>query len=305
MKQYVDLLKRILDEGVWVENKRTGTKCLTVLNETFRYNVGKGEFPLLTTRKVNYRGAIGEMLAYMRGYTKLEDFHKLGVKTWDANATAKHWMESIYNPDPGNSVGLIYGAAGNEVPHIEYSRLNGPPHLIINPIQHKYKILKSIIEKIKEGNDDRGLIWNFWNPSLFHLGCLRPCMYLHHFSILDDTLHLTSHQRSTDTTLGLSFNMVQCYFLLWAMAKLTGKEPGIATHHMVNIHIYDNQYPVLLENKQYEREPYPSPSLVCHKPITYESVFGLCENEEDNLHPNDFEVMNYQYHPPIKYPFTV
>lgn len=303
MKQYLDLLQRIHDEGVWIENERTNTKCLTILNATFTYNVGKGEFPLLTTRKSYYRNAIGEMLAYLRGYTKLEDFHKLGVHTWDANATAESWMDSIYNTDKGNSVGLIYGAAGNKLPFIEYSRLEGENRLSIYPGSYTINVLDNIINKLKEGNDDRGLIWNFWNPSVFHLGCLRPCMYQHQFSLLSDTLHLTSSQRSTDFALGASFNMVQCYFLLWVMAKLTGKKPGIATHHMVNIHLYENQYE--LSKEQLKREPYPSPKLICNKPITYESVFGLCENEEDNLHPNDFDVEGYQCHPPIKYPFTV
>lgn len=196
MKQYIDLINRIRSEGVWIENKRTGTKCKTVINATLTYNVGNGEFPLLTTRKVNYRAAIGEMIAYLRGYTKLEDFHKLGVHTWDANANAEQWMDSIYNVDKGNSVGIIYGAAGNTLPHIEYSRYFGAPTLTIPYGRDRHiHVLDQIITKLKEGNDDRGLIWNFWNPSLFHLGCLRPCMYQHQFSLLGDTLYLTSTQR--------------------------------------------------------------------------------------------------------------
>lgn len=97
--------------------------------------------------------------------------------------------------------------------------------------------------------------------------------------------------------------MVQVYFLLWVMTKLTGKQPAIAKHRSINIHLYENQYDLFVE--QMEREPFPSPYLYCNKTITLESVLGLCEKEEDNLHPNDFDVINYQHHPAIKYPFTV
>lgn len=305
MKQYIDLVKRILDEGVWVENQRTGTKCLTVINATQTYDVDEGKFPLLTTRKVNFRSAIGEMLGYLRGYDNINQFHELGVHTWDANAKNPVWLESIYHPGKDGALGIIYGKAGNEIPHLEYSRQDPSSGKLMVYPGDNIKWLDSIIEKIKAGNDDRGLIWNFWNPSLFHLGCLRPCMYSHHFSLLGDTLYLNSTQRSQDTLLGGAFNAVQCYFLLLIMAKITGKKPGKVYHTIVNAHIYDNQLPVLLKHKQHEREPYPLPDLVCTKPITYESVFGLCENPEDNLHPNDFTVVNYQYHPVIKYPFTV
>lgn len=301
MKQYLDILQRILDEGQWVDNKRTNTRCLTIINADLTYDVAKGEFPLLTTRKMYYRQAIGEMLGYLRGYNNIEQFHKLGVKTWDANANNPVWLDSPYRNGDGD-LGKIYGAAGNTIPHIEYSRTQGAPKLWIYPTS-EIKWLDKIIEKLKAGNDDRGLIWSFWNPSIFHLGCLRPCMYEHQFSLIGDTLYLNSTQRSCDFLLGGAFNMVQCYFLLWVMAKLTNKKPGKVYHKMVNVHIYENQLPFVEE--QMKREPYPHPGLVCNKPITYESVFGLCEKEEDNLHPNDFDIVNYQHYPAIKYPFTV
>ena len=303
MKQYLELVKRIVDEGEWVYNERTQTNCLTLINADMVFDVGNGEFPILTTRKTNFRGAIGEMLAYLRGYTNVADFHKLGVKTWDANANNPVWLDSIYRQGEGD-LGKIYGAAGNVLPHIEYSRTEGAPKLWIN-FAHQINWLEQLIEKIKQGKDDRGLIWNFWNPSYFHLGCLRPCMYSHQFSLVNGTLYLNSTARSQDVLLGTVFNMIQVYFLLWVMAKLTNKKPGKAFFKLVNCHIYDNQYEVLLAEKQLEREPYPAPTLHCSKPITLDSVLGRCENEEDNLHPNDFTLVNYQYHPSIKYPFTV
>lgn len=308
MKQYIDLGKKILTEGTWIENKRTGKKCLTIINHDLEYDVANEQFPILTTRKQYYRQAIGEMLCYLRGYTKLENFHKLGVKTWDANANAEWWLESEFNDKPGESVGVIYGAAGNIIPMVR--RTKGGLWEFTNYYEQQYSYeyvypLFEIIKKLKKGEDDRGLIWNFWRPEIFRYGCLRPCMFMHHFSLVGDTLYLNSTQRSCDWALGNPFNMMQCYFLLWVMAKMTGHKPGKAFHKLVNVHIYEDQYKVLLESKQLEREPFTSPKLICHKPITVESVFGFCENEEDNLHPSDFELEGYEHHPAISYPFSV
>ena len=111
------------------------------------------------------------------------------------------------------------------------------------------------------------------------------------------------NSESNDFALGCNFNMVQVYFLLWVMAKLTGKNPKMAKHRSINIHVYENQYELLKE--QLSRQPFEPCALLCNKPITIEGVLGICEKEEDNLHPNDFVVVNYQHHPAIKYPFTV
>lgn len=194
MKQYLDLLQRVVNEGVWIENKRTQTRCKTIINADLTYDVDEGKFPLLTTRKAFYRQAIGEMLGYLRGYTSTEQFHKLGVKTWDANAANPVWQK---NPvcKGITDLGKIYGAAGNTVPYLEYSRTRPESGLLMVYPGAEINVLQNIIKSLKEGNDNRGLIWNFWNPGLFHLGCLRPCMYEHQFSLVGDTLYLNSTQR--------------------------------------------------------------------------------------------------------------
>ena len=86
MKQYLDLCQRIVDEGVWVENKRTGTKCLTVINADLEYDVANNKFPLITTRKSFYKAAIAELLGYLRGYDSAAQFREIGCMTWNANA---------------------------------------------------------------------------------------------------------------------------------------------------------------------------------------------------------------------------
>lgn len=195
-QQYLDILRDIVYDGVWVYNERTKTRCKTIINRTMTYDVGNEQFPILTTRRCFYRAAIGEMLGYLRGYDNIEQFHKLGVKTWDANANNPMWLENKNRRGEGD-LGLIYGALGNRVHVLDYSDGNTDkvPWRMKVSSEGRINWIRHIVHSLKAGNDDRGLIWNFWNPGLFHLGCLRPCMYQHQFSLINDTLYLTSTQR--------------------------------------------------------------------------------------------------------------
>lgn len=203
-KQYVALGKKLLEQGTWIYNERTKTICLTLIDETMEYDVGKGEFPLCTTRKSYFRQAIGEMLGYIRGYTSTEQFHKLGVHTWDANANNPTWSKSDIGREmtkDGHDLGIIYGAAANAKYNITY---NGGKEIVFassskpSAIKVKNGLESQFVEiynKLKEGKDDRGLIWSFWKPELFEYGCLRPCMYEHQFSLVRNKLYLSSTQR--------------------------------------------------------------------------------------------------------------
>lgn len=271
--QYLAILARCFVQGVDVKNERTNSICRTILNQRIQFD--GNHFPLLTTRKVNWKGAIGEMLAYMRGYTRLEDFHKLGVKTWDANAN--NWTSNEVAKLRYGDCGLIYGASSVKV-GVSYS---------------------DIIQSIKDNPTDRGLIWNFWNSEYFHLGCLRPCMFNHQFNVLEGKLHLTSTQRSQDVPLGGCWNIIQCWFLLNITAKLTNLEVGTITLNISNAHIYENQFEGVIE--QLKREPLEPASCIIDKDITLDDV--LKNIDKDNIE-DYFTVLGYQYHPPIKYPFT-
>src|SRR5690606_5529204 len=93
VKQYLDLCQRIVDEGVWIANERTGKRCLTVINADLEYRVDRNEFPLITTRKSYWKAAIAELLGYIRGYSNAADFRALGTPTWDANANLNEaWL---------------------------------------------------------------------------------------------------------------------------------------------------------------------------------------------------------------------
>ncbi len=283
MKQYLDLARRIIDEGTWIANSRTGKRCLTLINADLTYDVADNKFPIITTRKSYWKAAIAELLGYIRGYDNAAQFRALGTKTWDANANENAvWLANPVRKGV-DDMGRVYGVQGRA-----WAKPNGGT----------VDQLKKIVDDLSKGVDDRGEILSFYNPGEFDLGCLRPCMHTHTFSLLNDTLYLTSYQRSCDVPLGLNFNQIQVFTLLALVAQITGHKPGLAYHKIVNAHIYEDQLP-LMRDVQLKREPFESPSLIINPGI--KSLKDL----ETWVTMDDFEVQGYQHHDPIQYPFSV
>ncbi len=283
MKQYLELCRRIVDEGEWVENTRTGKKCLTIINADMTYDVAANEFPLVTTRKSYWKSAIAEFLGYIRGYSNAADFRALGTKTWDANANQNtDWLNNSYRKGE-DDMGRVYGVQGRS--------WQKPDGGFIDQ-------LRKIIDDLTNDIDDRGEIMTFYNPGEFHQGCLRPCMHTHTFSLLSDTLYLTSYQRSCDVPLGQNFNQIQVFTFLKLMAQITGKKPGLAYHKIVNAHIYDDQLELMCD-VQLKREPYEAPQLHINP------LIKSLEDLESWVTLDDFEVTGYKHHDPIAYPFSV
>lgn len=283
MKQYLDLAQRIIDEGTWIANSRTGKRCLTLINADLTYDVAGNKFPIITTRKSYWKAAIAELLGYIRGYDNAAQFRALGTKTWDANANENAvWLANPVRKG-ADDMGRVYGVQGRAW---------------LKPSGGVIDQLQKIVDDLSKGVDDRGEILSFYNPGEFDLGCLRPCMHTHTFSLLNDTLYLTSYQRSCDVPLGLNFNQIQVFALLALMAQITGHKPGLAYHKIVNAHIYEDQLP-LMRDVQLTREPFESPSLIINPDI--KSLRDL----ETWVTMDDFEVQGYQHHDPIQYPFSV
>ena len=283
MKQYLDLCQRIVDEGVWVENERTGKRCLTVINADLNYNVGANEFPLVTTRKSYWKAAIAELLGYLRGYDSAAQFRAIGCNTWNANANENEaWLANPYRKGK-DDMGRVYGVQGRRWR---------------NSVGEEFDQLRKIYDNLRNGIDDRGEILTFYNPGEFHMGCLRPCMHTHTFSLLGGKLYLTSSQRSCDVPLGQNFNQIQVFTLLALMAQITGHEAGKAYHKIVNAHIYEDQLE-LMRDVQLKREPYPAPKLHINPEIK------SLEDIETWVTLDDFRVEGYQYHESIAYPFSV
>ena len=254
-----------------------------MIDASLTYNVADNEFPLITTRKSFWKAAIAELLGYIRGYDNAADFRKLGTKTWDANANENAaWLANPYRKGE-DDMGRVYGVQGRS-----WRKPNG----------ETVDQLRKIVNDLSKGIDDRGEILTFYNPGEIEQGCLRPCMHTHTFSLLGDTLYLTSYQRSCDVPLGLTFNQIQVFTFLALMAQITGHKPGKAFHKIINAHIYEDQL-LLMRDEQLKREPYPLPQLEINPDIK------TLEDLETWVTLDDFKVHNYQCHPAIKYPFSV
>lgn len=283
MKQYLDIGRRIINEGVWVENERTHKRCLTIPNAIMEYDVGAGIFPMVTTRKTYYKSAIAELLGYLRGYDNAADFRAIGSKSWDANANQNEaWLNNPHR-NGTDDMGRVYGVQGRHWQKPDGSELDQ---------------LAKIVNNLSNGIDDRGEILTFWNPGEFEYGCLRPCMYSHQFTLIGDVLHMTSTQRSADWPIGTCWNSIQCYVLLALMAQITGHKPGKVLHINVNAHIYEDQLD-LFRDVQLERKPHPLPTLWINPDIR------TLEDLETWVTTDDFIVEGYIPHPAIAYPFSV
>lgn len=284
MSEYINLLKKTRDEGQWVTNERTGKDCLTLINADLVYDVENNKVPIDTTRKSFYKSAISELLGYLRGYHSAAQFRSINCNTWNENANNNTaWLNNPIRQGE-DDMGRVYGVQARE-----WTNYNG----------ETFDQLVKVYNNLKNGIDDRGEIITFWNPGEFEYGCLRPCMHTHTFSILNGTLYLTSYQRSLDILLGGNFNMIQCFTLLKLMAQITGLKPGKVFHKIVNAHIYEDQYRVMMESGQLNRIPFDAPSMEINPNIR------SLEDVLDWVTADDFMIMNYQHHPAIKYPFSV
>jgi thymidylate synthase len=283
MRQYEDLCQRIIDEGEWVANERTGKRCLTLINADLEYDVENNEFPLVTTRKSFYKAAIAELLGYLRGYDNAADFRAIGCNTWNANANENQaWLNNPHRKGE-DDMGRVYGVQGRAWQRSDGSTLDQ---------------LQKIVDDLSRGVDDRGEILTFYNPGEFEMGCLRPCMHTHHFSLLGGKLYLNSMQRSADIPLGINFNQVQVFVLLALIAQITGHKPGKAYHKIVNAHIYEDQLE-LMRDVQLKREPFAAPKLTINPDIK------SLKDIETWVTRDDFTVEGYECHEAIAYPFAV
>lgn len=284
MKAYIDIGKRILNEGIWLSNARTKEKTLTIVGASFEYDLSNGSVPVVTTKKLFWKSAIAEMLGYIRGYHSAAQFRSLGCNTWNANANENQaWLNNSYRKGK-DDMGLCYGVIGRAFPGIEND--------------DSFDQYKKIVTDLSQGIDDRREIMTFHHPNLIHRACLPACLHTHHFNLLGDDLYLESYQRSSDYALGQPFNHFQVAFLLLITAQITGKNAKKMRHHLSNIHLYENQVEIF-KNQQVNREPFLLPILKINPEIK------TLRDLETWVTINDFELHNYKHHPAIKYPFTV
>lgn len=211
MQPYLNLLQRILDEGI-EKTDRTGTGTKSIFGHQMRFNMEDG-FPLLTTKKLHLKSIIYELLWFLKGDTNIKYLKEHGVRIWD------EWA------DEDGNLGPVYGHQWRSWP--DY---NGGT---IDQIQN-------VINLIKHHPDSRRMIVTAWNPAEIEQMALPPCHCLFQFYVADGRLSLQLYQRSADTFLGVPFNIASYALLLQMMAQVTGLQVGEFIHTTGDTHLYLN-----------------------------------------------------------------
>ena len=280
MRNYLDLCHKTLNDGISKEN-RTGINHIGYMGDMMKFYLADG-FPAVTTKKLAYKSVFAEMLGFLRGYTNAEQFRSLGCKVWDANANEnKSWLENFYR-DGEDDLGRIYGAQSRGW---------------LREGKNSIDQLANVVYDLSRGIDNRREIVTHWNPGELNQMALPPCHLLYQFGIQGDKLCLSMYQRSCDVPLGVPFNIAGYAWLLHVIAQITGLQPGIFTHFLHDIHIYENQVDDM--QTQLEREPHKLPTLQINPDIK------TLNDLETWVTPDDFKLVDYEYHPAIKYAFAV
>jgi thymidylate synthase len=307
-KEYLDLCKYILDNGIEKED-RTGVGTKSIFGYQMKFDLNNG-FPLLTTKKVNFNLVWSELLWFIKGDTNIRFLLENNNNIWNEWAFKK-WVESDeYNgPDmtdfghrtlvdedfakdykeqmkffkekilTDDEFSKKYGDLGN-VYGKQWRNFNGVDQL------------KNVIEQIKENPSSRRLIVSSWNPAEVDTMALPPCHSLFQFYVSDGKLSCQLYQRSGDVFLGVPFNIASYSLLTILIAKECNLGVGEFVHTLGDAHIYNNHFDQV--NEQISRTPYDLPSLKINE---FQSIF--------DLKISDVELVNYESHPFIKAPIAV
>ena len=267
MRQYLDLLQRILDEGVQ-KGDRTGTGTISVFGHQMRFNLADG-FPLVTTKKVHLKSIIYELLWLVSGDTNIKFLHDHNVSIWDEWANAD------------GDLGPVYGA--------QWRNWNNDG---IDQIQQ-------VIDSIKNNPNSRRHIVTAWNPSVLPdehekdfaknvaagKAALPPCHAFFQFYVANNKLSCQMYQRSADVFLGVPFNIASYSLLTMMMAQVCGLEPGDFIHTFGDVHIYNNHIEQV--KLQLSREPRPLPTMKLDPEIKNLFDFKYEDFKLENYNPHD------------------
>lgn len=237
MKQYLDLCRRILQEGV-PKDDRTGTGTLSVFGHQMRFDLSDG-FPLLTTKKLHLKSIIYELLWFLRGDTNVHYLQDHGVRIWN------EWA------DPDGDLGHIYGYQWRSWPDYKGGTIDQ---------------IARAVDQIKHNPNSRRIIVNAWNVGDLDNMSLPPCHMFFQFYVASGRLSLQMYQRSADTFLGVPFNIASYALLLLMTAQVCGLKPGVFVHTLGDAHIYLNHLPQV--RLQLTREPRPLPAMTLNPAVT-------------------------------------
>lgn len=226
MRQYLDLLQHILDNGT-PKDDRTGTGTLSVFGYQMRFDLNEG-FPLLTTKKLHLRSIIHELLWFLKGDTNVRYLQENKVRIWNA------WA------DENGDLGPVYGK--------QWVRWEAPDGRHVNQIQ-------IAVDTIRNNPDSRRIIVNAWNPGELDQMALTPCHALFQFYVADGRLSCQLYQRSADVFLGVPFNIASYALLTMMMAQVCDLQLGEFVHTFGDVHLYSNH--VEQARLQLTRSPRP------------------------------------------------
>merc|ERR1719500_844635 len=277
--QYLNLIRKIIESG----NKRgdrTGTGTLSLFGAQMRFSLRNGTFPLLTTKKVFYRGIAEELFWFIRGSTSAKELQDKNVRIWDGNSS-REFLDSIglQHREEGD-LGPVYGFQWRHF-GAEYTNMHA------DYSGQGVDQLAEVINRIKTKPTDRRIIMCAWNPADLDKMALPPCHCLVQFYVADGELSCQLYQRSADMGLGVPFNIASYALLTVMIAHVTGLRPGDFVHTLGDAHVYSNHVEAL--RQQLERKPKEFPKLVIKREVEKIEDFNI----------DDFEVVGYQSHPKI------
>ncbi|MEJ2455627.1 MAG: thymidylate synthase [Candidatus Thiodiazotropha sp.] len=242
MKQYLDLMRHVRDQGV-VKEDRTGTGTRSVFGYQMRFDLARG-FPVLTTKKLHLRSIIHELLWFLQGDTNIAYLKQNGVSIWD------EWA------DENGDLGPVYGHQWRSWP------TSGGGHI---------DQISELVKQIRQNPDSRRLIVSAWNPADIEHMALPPCHCLFQFYVAEGRLSCQLYQRSADIFLGVPFNIASYSLLTLMLAQVTKLQPGEFVHTFGDAHLYANHLEQC--DLQLSREPRALPSMRINPEV--DDIFGF------------------------------
>lgn len=324
MKQYLDLVRTVLDSGTWQEN-RTGIRTISIPGAMLRFDLQKDGFPAITTKRLAFKSVVGELIGFLRATRSAADFRALGCKVWDQNANENaEWLNNPYRQGE-DDLGAVYGVQWRQWPayklldadntaQIEDAQKRG--FRIVSAVndEGKNKILlykaidqlRDCLDTIISNPSSRRILFHGWNCAELDAIALPACHLLYQFipNATTKEISLCLYIRSNDIGLGAPFNLAEAATLLHVVGRLTGYAPKWFTYFIGDAHIYENHLDMLEE--QMKREPHAAPKLVLSDRIPDYAVTGKYEPEWlEKLEPSDFTLEAYAHHAPLSAPMAV
>ena len=286
--QYLSLLEKIMKEGLEKNGRNGVTK--SVINEQLKFDLSDG-FPLLTTKKMYWKGIVEELLFFIRGDTDTKKLEEKGIKIWKGN-TSKEFLEKMkFTNYSEGEMGPMYGYQWRYYNKVFLPNIEDLEIMEMNSSNCGIDQLSDLIRNIKTNPTSRRLLMTDYNPLQVKEGVLYPCHSLIlQFFVYDNKLHVSMYQRSADVFLGLPFNIASTSLLLCIISKLTNYKPGTVTLNVGDCHIYKEHYDAV--KKQLNRTTFDLPLL------NFPDFNTISEVEKSSY--KDFNLIDYVCHKPIK-----